>query len=76
MKLTALRVAEDRRFRERLLGNTEVVPTLLRPEDAVAAVREVGALTYCEALFSAPLPAIGGLGALKTLERRDFGATA
>jgi hypothetical protein len=56
-------------FRERILGNAEVIRTLLRPEDAAAIAGRLGIPSQGEALYPVPLPALGGSGDVGTFQK-------
>jgi hypothetical protein len=60
---------EELEFRERILGNAEVIRTLLRPEDAAAIARRLGTPSEGEALYPVPLPALGGSGDVVTFQK-------
>lgn len=60
---------ESNEFELRILGNSEVIGSLLRPDDAAAIASRVGTLLPGEAYFPVPLPALGGSGELNTFEK-------
>lgn len=56
-------------FREQILGNPEVVRTVLRPREIEKLTDRLGALGEMEVFFPVPFPALGGSGELATYEK-------
>jgi hypothetical protein len=69
LELVVTGEVEASSFEEHTLANPAVVHELLRPGDAAAIARRVGAPAPGEALFPVPFPAIGGAGTLESFRR-------
>jgi len=56
-------------FREQILGNPEVVRTLLRPNDVAELAQRLGAPDRGAVFYPVPIPALGGPGEIATFQK-------